>query len=98
MGEAPVSPRSREGAQRSATPTVPWAQLISGWPPAGTGWAVRSGRAMMPEVATGLPSAPSDRCRTSQFSPPGTAAAGLSRGRAWIGSPGTPSGSGIGGV
>lgn len=30
MGEAPVSPRSREGAHRLATPTVPWAQLMTG--------------------------------------------------------------------
>lgn len=52
---------------------------------------------MTPEVATGLPSAPSDRWRTSRFSPPGTAAAALSRG-ARIGSPGLPSGTGTGGV
>ena len=43
----------REGAQLSAMPCVPWAQLITGRPPAG---AASVGATMTPETATSDPS------------------------------------------
>jgi hypothetical protein len=59
-GDDGVALRQRlfqDGAQTSATPTVPWAQAISGQPPAG---ASPLGRKSEPETATGvLPSRPS---------------------------------------
>ncbi len=57
---------ARDGAQRSAIPVVPWAQLITGQPPFG---ALPLGTETVPETATALPSIEVERYRTSVVLP-----------------------------
>ena len=49
---------SREGAQASAIPVVPWPQVMTGQPPLG---ALPFGIDTVPDTATGLPSTPVER-------------------------------------
>ena len=49
---------SRDGAQASAMPVVPWPQLMTGQPPLGA-WPF--GTDTVPDTATVLPSTPVER-------------------------------------
>jgi hypothetical protein len=81
---AGLSTASRDGAHWSAIPVVPWAKVTTGHPPFG---ALPFGTETVPDTATGFPSTPVERYRSSLSRvPPATAGDPVSR-RCQIGVP-----------